>query len=64
MVLLGWMDSLGRLKLKQSKFHAFIKTGRQGATGEDGFDVQLQPEADMPCVICPAGPPGQRFGEK
>lgn len=34
--------------------------GKQGTPGEDGFDVQLQPEGDLPCVICPAGPPGQR----
>lgn len=34
--------------------------GSQGAPGDDGLDVQLQPEGDLPCVICPAGPPGQR----
>lgn len=34
--------------------------GKPGRTGEDGYDVILETEADMPCVVCPAGPPGQR----
>ncbi|TKR58416.1 hypothetical protein L596_029864 [Steinernema carpocapsae] len=35
-------------------------SGNQGPPGEDGFDVQLEAEPDLPCVICPGGPPGQR----
>jgi len=36
------------------------KPGIQGKPGLDGFDVQLEPEPDLPCVICPAGPNGLR----
>uniref|UniRef100_A0A915EPE2 Nematode cuticle collagen N-terminal domain-containing protein n=1 Tax=Ditylenchus dipsaci TaxID=166011 RepID=A0A915EPE2_9BILA len=36
------------------------ESGKQGPPGEDGFDVQLESEHDLPCVICPSGPPGQR----
>lgn len=35
-------------------------SGNPGPAGDDGFDVELSPEDDLPCVICPAGPPGQR----
>lgn len=34
--------------------------GRPGRAGEDGMDVELAPEDDLPCVICPGGPPGMR----
>lgn len=34
--------------------------GKPGITGEDGFDVELLPQDDLPCIICPAGPPGKR----
>lgn len=36
------------------------ENGKQGAAGADGIDIELLPQADLPCVICPAGPPGQR----
>lgn len=32
--------------------------GNPGISGDDGMDVELAPEDDMPCTICPAGPPG------
>lgn len=35
--------------------------GNPGPPGEDGYDVELEPEDELPCVICPAGPPGQRW---
>lgn len=35
--------------------------GSPGVAGQDGFDVQLESEPDLPCVICPAGPPGLRY---
>ncbi|PAV60089.1 hypothetical protein WR25_25311 [Diploscapter pachys] len=28
--------------------------------GLDGLDVPLDPEPSFPCVLCPAGPPGNR----
>lgn len=34
--------------------------GNQGISGEDGFDVQLESEPELPCVVCPGGPPGLR----
>lgn len=34
--------------------------GMPGRSGEDGLDVELAPEDDLPCVICPGGPPGMR----
>ncbi|VBB34436.1 unnamed protein product, partial [Acanthocheilonema viteae] len=34
--------------------------GKQGKPGMDGYDIQLEPESDLPCVLCPTGPPGQR----
>ncbi|CAI4228596.1 unnamed protein product [Auanema sp. JU1783] len=34
--------------------------GRPGRAGDDGYDIQLEAEQELPCVICPAGPPGQR----
>lgn len=37
------------------------KQGGPGLAGEDGYDVQLEQENDLPCVICPSGPPGQRY---
>jgi len=36
------------------------ESGASGFVGDDGYDVQLEPEPDLPCVICPAGPPGAR----
>lgn len=36
------------------------KNGQPGKPGLDGLDVQLEPEPDLPCVICPGGPPGLR----
>lgn len=36
------------------------RLGYPGPPGGDGFDIQLDPMADLPCVICQAGPPGQR----
>ncbi|VDN56764.1 unnamed protein product [Dracunculus medinensis] len=36
-------------------------SGNPGAPGDDGFDIELAPEDDLPCIICPAGPPGQRL---
>lgn len=35
-------------------------TGNPGAAGDDGYDIELTPEEELPCSICPAGPPGQR----
>lgn len=34
--------------------------GGPGLAGEDGFDVQLESEPELPCVVCPGGPPGPR----
>ncbi|EFO27578.1 hypothetical protein LOAG_00897 [Loa loa] len=34
--------------------------GNPGLAGDDGYDVELTPEEELPCAICPAGPPGQR----
>ncbi|CAG9535864.1 unnamed protein product [Cercopithifilaria johnstoni] len=34
--------------------------GNPGLAGDDGYDVELTPEEELPCSICPAGPPGQR----
>lgn len=34
--------------------------GKPGESGADGNDIELQLEPDLPCVICPAGPPGKR----
>lgn len=34
--------------------------GSPGEPGSDGFDIQLENEPELPCVICPGGPPGQR----
>lgn len=36
-------------------------SGNQGPPGEDGYDVKLEAEPDLPCIICPAGPPGLRY---
>uniref|UniRef100_A0AC35U9W2 Col_cuticle_N domain-containing protein n=1 Tax=Rhabditophanes sp. KR3021 TaxID=114890 RepID=A0AC35U9W2_9BILA len=34
--------------------------GNPGKAGEDGFDIELEPADDLPCSLCPAGPPGPR----
>uniref|UniRef100_A0A0R3RGN1 Col_cuticle_N domain-containing protein n=1 Tax=Elaeophora elaphi TaxID=1147741 RepID=A0A0R3RGN1_9BILA len=34
--------------------------GNPGLAGDDGYDVELTAEEELPCSICPAGPPGQR----
>lgn len=34
--------------------------GNPGLAGDDGYDVELTPEDELPCAICPAGPPGLR----
>ena len=36
------------------------KPGYVGAPGEDGYDIELRPEPDLPCIICPSGPLGIR----
>uniref|UniRef100_A0A915D5K5 Uncharacterized protein n=1 Tax=Ditylenchus dipsaci TaxID=166011 RepID=A0A915D5K5_9BILA len=36
------------------------QTGIRGKAGLDGLDIPLEPEPSFPCVICPAGPPGNR----
>lgn len=35
-------------------------SGKIGAPGSDGEDLLLDPTPDLPCSICPAGPPGLR----
>lgn len=35
--------------------------GNSGSPGDDGYDIELAPEEELPCAICPAGPPGQRY---
>lgn len=37
-----------------------LQVGNPGKEGEDGYDVQLESEPELPCVVCPAGPPGPR----
>jgi hypothetical protein len=38
-----------------SKFNCFVgnpgESGASGLVGDDGYDVQLQPEPDLPCVV-------------
>lgn len=36
------------------------ESGRPGQAGEDGFDIQIEVTEELPCVICPGGPPGLR----
>ena len=35
-------------------------SGIPGPAGEDGFDIELAPQDELPCVVCPSGPPGKR----
>uniref|UniRef100_A0A914M105 Col_cuticle_N domain-containing protein n=2 Tax=Meloidogyne TaxID=189290 RepID=A0A914M105_MELIC len=34
--------------------------GMPGEAGIDGYDIELGPEQEQSCAICPAGPPGMR----
>lgn len=34
--------------------------GMPGEPGIDGYDIELGPEQEQSCAICPAGPPGMR----
>lgn len=43
------------IQIYSSTCTEFISIGMPGKSGEDGFDVELEPEGDMPCVICPGG---------
>jgi hypothetical protein len=36
-------------------------TGMPGKAGDDGLDIQLEAEIEIPCIVCPSGPPGQRL---
>uniref|UniRef100_A0A0N4ZRC9 Col_cuticle_N domain-containing protein n=1 Tax=Parastrongyloides trichosuri TaxID=131310 RepID=A0A0N4ZRC9_PARTI len=35
-------------------------SGKTGAPGIDGIDIEATLEDELPCTICPAGPPGNR----
>ncbi|KAE9555262.1 hypothetical protein FO519_001513 [Halicephalobus sp. NKZ332] len=34
--------------------------GNSGPAGQDGFDIEMELQEELPCVICPGGPPGKR----
>uniref|UniRef100_A0A915EP91 4Fe-4S ferredoxin-type domain-containing protein n=1 Tax=Ditylenchus dipsaci TaxID=166011 RepID=A0A915EP91_9BILA len=36
------------------------KVGEQGQPGHDGDDLPLELSPDLPCTVCPGGPPGLR----
>lgn len=36
-------------------------SGNTGAPGKDGYDIEATFEDELPCTICPAGPPGNYF---
>ncbi|KAL3124942.1 hypothetical protein niasHT_001835 [Heterodera trifolii] len=36
------------------------QAGSPGESGVDGLDIVVESELDLPCTVCPGGPPGQR----
>uniref|UniRef100_A0A1I7SBB1 Collagen triple helix repeat protein n=1 Tax=Bursaphelenchus xylophilus TaxID=6326 RepID=A0A1I7SBB1_BURXY len=35
--------------------------GKNGKAGDDGYDVMIDDFEEQHCIICPSGPPGQRY---